>query len=64
MREKYVAVQDDLPEGWSITNPLSILGLGAKVASPIADPEATKELYMKLYVTHSLFLPNLTTEQA
>lgn len=48
VREKYVAVQDDLPEGWSITNPLSILGLGAKVASPIADPEATKELYMKL----------------
>jgi hypothetical protein len=51
VREKYVAIQDDLPEGWSITNPLSIIGLGAKAASPIADPEATKELYMRQYVS-------------
>jgi hypothetical protein len=53
-RQKYIAVQDDLPEGWSISNPLSIIGLGAKAASPISDPEAAKEMYMKLHVSNSL----------
>jgi hypothetical protein len=49
-RAKYVAVQDDLPEGWSISNTLSIIGLGPKSASPAFDPEVAKEMFAKLYV--------------
>ncbi|PSS20412.1 hypothetical protein M430DRAFT_66110 [Amorphotheca resinae ATCC 22711] len=47
-RAKYVAVQDDLPEGWSISNTLSIIGLGPKSASPAFDPEVAKEMFAKL----------------
>jgi hypothetical protein len=52
-REKYVAIQDDLPEGWTITNTLSMIGLGsiapgAKTAPPTIDPEVAKEMFAKL----------------
>jgi hypothetical protein len=63
-RDKYVAVQDDLPEGWSLTNPLSIIGLGSKVASPTVDPEALKEMFIKLYALAYCVHPKLTVKQA
>ena len=52
-RGKYVAVQDDLPEGWTITTTLSMIGLGsiapgAKTAPPTIDPEVAKEMFAKL----------------
>lgn len=52
-RGKYVAVQDDLPEGWTITNTLNMIGLGsiapgAKTAPPTIDPEVAKEMFAKL----------------
>lgn len=28
-RDKYVAIQEDLPEGWSLSGTLSMVGLGA-----------------------------------
>jgi len=55
-RNKYVAIQEDLPEGWSISGTLSLIGLGAiapggaKPVAPIIDPEAAKEMFSKLLV--------------
>ncbi|CCU76332.1 hypothetical protein BGHDH14_bgh03250 [Blumeria hordei DH14] len=52
LREDYVAVQHDLPEGWSISNTLSMIGLGVlapvKQATPAYDPEITREMFAKL----------------
>jgi hypothetical protein len=53
-RGKYVAVQDDLPEGWSIGSTFNMIGLGgiapgAKTAAPAIDPEIAKEMFAKLY---------------
>ncbi|RDW62864.1 DUF1741-domain-containing protein [Coleophoma crateriformis] len=53
-REKYVEIQDDLPEGWSISSTLNMFGLGGIVAggarptTPAIDPELAKELFAKL----------------
>ncbi|KAL5321592.1 hypothetical protein ACEPPN_009552 [Leptodophora sp. 'Broadleaf-Isolate-01'] len=53
-RSKYVAVQEDLPEGWSISGTLSLIGLGAiapggaKPVAPVIDPEVAKEMFSKL----------------
>ncbi|RDW82207.1 DUF1741-domain-containing protein [Coleophoma cylindrospora] len=53
-REKYVEIQDDLPEGWSISSTLNMFGLGGMVAggarptTPAIDPELAKELFAKL----------------
>lgn len=52
-RGKYVAIQEDLPEGWSITSTLSMIGLGSiapglKTATPAIDPEVAKEMFTKL----------------
>lgn len=54
-RNKYVAVLDDIPEGWSISNTLSMIGLGAiapgaRPKTPVIDPEAAKEMFTKLWV--------------
>lgn len=48
-----MAIQDDLPEGWTITNTLSMIGLGsiapgAKTAPAVIDPEVAKEMFAKL----------------
>ena len=48
-----MAIQDDLPEGWTITNTLSMIGLGsiapgANAAPPSIDPEVAKEMLAKL----------------
>ena len=54
LRGTYVDLQEDLPEGWTITSTLSMIGLGAiaggpkKAAAPVVDPEAAKELFAKL----------------
>ncbi|KAG9248997.1 hypothetical protein BJ878DRAFT_485705 [Calycina marina] len=54
LRGKYVAIQEDLPEGWTITSTLGMIGLGAltpgpkKRAAPVVDPEVAKELFAKL----------------
>jgi hypothetical protein len=53
-RGKYVAVQEDLPEGWSISTTLNMIGLGgiapgAKTAAPVLDPEVAKEMFALLY---------------
>lgn len=50
-RNKYVAIQEDLPEGWSFTTALGMLGLGgaaAKPTTPAIDPEIAKEMFAKL----------------
>ncbi|KAG9229690.1 hypothetical protein BJ875DRAFT_474222 [Amylocarpus encephaloides] len=52
-RGKYVAIQEDLPEGWTIGSTLTMIGLGsiasgAKTAPPAIDPEAAKEMFAKL----------------
>lgn len=53
-RSKYVAIQEDIPEGWTITNTLSMIGLGSiapgpkKPSTPVVDPEVAKELFAKL----------------
>jgi hypothetical protein len=53
-RGRYVEIQEDLPEGWSISSTLSLIGLGSiapgtkKAAAPAVDPEVAKELFAKL----------------
>ena len=52
-RGKYIAIQEDLPEGWSISTTLSMIGLGsvapgAKTTQPVIDPEAAKEMFTRL----------------
>lgn len=54
-RGKYVAIQEDLPEGWTINSTLSMIGLGsiapgAKTSAPVIDPEIAKEMFARLYV--------------
>jgi hypothetical protein len=55
-RTRYITIQDDLPEGWSIGSTLTMIGLGAivpagaKNATPAIDPEVAKEMFTKLYV--------------
>lgn len=61
-RGKYVSIQDDLPEGWSIGSTLTMIGLGAiapagtKTATPVIDPELAKEMFAKLYASEDTFL--------
>lgn len=52
-RGKYVDIQDDIPEGWSISNTLNMIGLGAiapgaRPKTPVIDPDTAKELFTKL----------------
>lgn len=52
-RNQFVAVQDDMPEGWSLQSTLKFLGLrmlapGAK-APPPPSPEEAQELFKTLY---------------
>jgi len=52
-RSEYVAVQDDLPEGWTLSTTLNMIGLGAiapggRPITPVIDPEAAKEMFAKL----------------
>src|SRR6266536_2362225 len=53
-RAKYISVQGDLPEGWTISNTLGMIGLGAiapgaKTAKPpTIDLEVAKEMFAQL----------------
>jgi hypothetical protein len=52
-RKRYVNVQDDLPEGWSLSSTLGMFGLGAiapgtRTAPPAIDPDVAKEMFAKL----------------
>jgi hypothetical protein len=56
-RSKYIAIQDDIPEGWTLGSTLSMIGLGSiapggakKTTTPVLDPEIAKEMFSKLYV--------------
>lgn len=52
LRDAYVDIQNDLPEGWSLTSAFGMLGLGtlvgAKPKQPVIEPEAAKLLFQKL----------------
>lgn len=39
-RTQYVAVQDDLPEGWTVSNTLAYIGLGALAPRANTAPQA------------------------
>ncbi|POS86129.1 hypothetical protein EPUL_001364 [Erysiphe pulchra] len=62
LRGDYVAIQNDSPEGWSISNTLCKMGLGAiapRAASPIPpvfEAEAAKEMFAKLPGTEAAVL--------
>ncbi|KAI1815774.1 hypothetical protein GGS20DRAFT_575977 [Poronia punctata] len=54
LRGQYLAILEDLPEGWSLAHTLSVIGLG-KIApgakanqKPNHDPEAAKQMFAKL----------------
>jgi hypothetical protein len=50
LRDAYVAVQDDLPEGWTLGSTLSYIGLGAlapgsRPSTPTPAAEETKSMF-------------------
>ncbi|KAI9804810.1 MAG: hypothetical protein M1825_001178 [Sarcosagium campestre] len=52
-RDRYIEIQDDLPEGWTFTNTMSYIGLGVLTpgSKPIVvapSPEAAKALFAAL----------------
>ncbi|KAI9849016.1 MAG: hypothetical protein M1837_005907 [Sclerophora amabilis] len=61
VRDGYVAVQDDLPEGWTFNSTLAYFGLGvftmkAKNSSPAPSPEALQSLFAALPTPESSIL--------
>ncbi|KAK5658444.1 hypothetical protein OQA88_1833 [Cercophora sp. LCS_1] len=54
LREQYVAVQDDLPEGWTLKSTLNMIGLGAIAPGgkpppkPVYDAETAKKMFTEL----------------
>ncbi|KAF3067465.1 UPF0588 membrane protein C20F10.02c [Daldinia childiae] len=54
LRSQYVDILQDLPEGWSISNTLTMIGLGAITPGakahqkPTYDPEVAKQMFAKL----------------
>ena len=54
LRAQYVAVQDDLPEGWSLASTMKMMGLGAiapgarQPRKPVYDEETAKRMFLKL----------------
>ncbi|KAI9684862.1 MAG: hypothetical protein M1822_005510 [Bathelium mastoideum] len=57
VRDQYIAVQDDLPEGWSFSSALDYVGLGTltgkKSASPTLNNEEAKSLFNLLPSPHA-----------
>ncbi|KAF2762195.1 DUF1741-domain-containing protein [Pseudovirgaria hyperparasitica] len=52
-RDRYIAVQEDLPEGWGIGSTLHMIGLGAlapgsRATTPTPSAEEAKDLFMAL----------------
>jgi hypothetical protein len=66
-RDKYVAVQDDLPEGWNISSTLAFIGLGAltsaaaKPAVVTLTPEEAKARFAILFVLSKPHAPTHLT---
>lgn len=53
IRDSYVAVQDDTPTGWNVTNTLSYIGLGAlrpgaRSATPVLSEDAMRARFAEL----------------
>lgn len=53
LRDAYVAVQDDRPEGWTLGSTLNMIGLGvlapaSRPKTPVLGPEETKALFAAL----------------
>ncbi|KAF4982807.1 hypothetical protein FZEAL_1659 [Fusarium zealandicum] len=54
VRARYITIQDDLPEGWTFSATLNMIGLGAiapgpkPVRNPVYDVETAKTLFTKL----------------
>lgn len=54
LRMEYIHVQDDLPEGWTFSNTLHMMGLGAVAKGPrpekkpVFDEETQKQMFAKL----------------
>ncbi|KAL8823975.1 MAG: hypothetical protein Q9170_008278, partial [Blastenia crenularia] len=51
-RDKYVAIQEDIEEGWTLSSTLKYIGLGAlapsRSSTPTPNPEETKDLFATL----------------
>jgi hypothetical protein len=53
-RAAYIDVQDDLPEGWTFSNTLNMIGLGAITPGskpekkPVHDAETAKQMFTAL----------------
>ncbi|KAI0900232.1 DUF1741-domain-containing protein [Annulohypoxylon nitens] len=62
LRGQYVDIIQDLPEGWTIANTLSMIGLGAIAPGPKSnqkptyDPEEAKQMFAKLPGEHAAVL--------
>jgi hypothetical protein len=51
LRTAYTDIQDDLPEGWSLSSALGMLGLGKREKKKgVWDEETAKAMFAKLYV--------------
>jgi hypothetical protein len=54
VRSRYITIQDDLPEGWTFSATLNMIGLGAiapgpkPVKNPVYDVETAKALFTQL----------------
>jgi hypothetical protein len=53
LRDAYVAIQDDMPEGWTLGSTLNYIGLGvlapaSRPATPVLAPEEAKSLFAAL----------------
>jgi hypothetical protein len=53
LRKQYVVIQEDIPEGWTFSNTLNLIGLGSitpgsKPSTPAIEPEVAKEMFAKL----------------
>ncbi|KAK3311996.1 hypothetical protein B0H66DRAFT_100604 [Apodospora peruviana] len=54
LRQQYIEVQDDLPEGWTLANTLNMIGLGAIAPGgrppqkPVYDAETAKKMFANL----------------
>ena len=54
VRSRYLDIQDDLPEGWTFSNTLYMIGLGAITPGPkpekkpVYDPETAKQMFTQL----------------
>jgi hypothetical protein len=62
VRADYVDVQDDLPEGWTLSSTLNMIGLGFIVPGPklekkpVYDAETAKQMFAKLSVVTPIMI--------